>query len=79
MAPRPRAPARSCHALPVDTLPTPVAKGLRAVLRAGCGGTRTAAVAEQFPEATKPVPSASAATALSPQQPGALSLSFPVS
>lgn len=50
---------------------TPVAKGLRAVLRAGCGGTRTAAVAEQFPEATKPVPSASAATALSPQQPGA--------
>lgn len=50
---------------------TLVAKGLRAVPRAGCGVTRAAAVAELFPGATEPVPSASAATALRPQQPGA--------
>lgn len=50
---------------------TPVAKGLRAVRRAGCGGTRAVAVAERFPEATEPVPSASAATALRPQRPRA--------
>lgn len=50
---------------------TPVAKELRAVSRPGCGGTRAAAVAELLPEATEPVPSASAATALRSQQPRA--------
>lgn len=50
---------------------TPVARGLRAVPRAGDGAKRAAAVAQLFPEATEPVPSASAATALRPQQPGA--------
>lgn len=38
---------------------------------AGDGAKRAAAVAQLFPEATEPVPSASAATALRPQQPGA--------
>lgn len=50
---------------------TPVARGLRAVPRAGCGATRAAAVADLLPETSEPVPSASAATALRPQQPRA--------
>lgn len=51
---------------------TPVARGLRAVPRAGCGATRAAAVADLLPETTEPsVPSASAATALRPRRPGA--------
>lgn len=57
---------------------TAEASGLRAVPRTGCELTRVAAVAELFPEATEPVPSASAATALSPRQPG-VSPRFPVS
>lgn len=51
--------------------PTPVARGLQAVPQAGCGARRAAAGAKLFAEATEPVPSASAATALRPQQPGA--------
>lgn len=51
---------------------TRVARGLRAVPRAGCGVQRAAAVAELFREAAEPVPGASAATAataLRPRQP----------
>lgn len=48
---------------------TRVARGLRAVPRAGCGVKRAAAVAELFPGATEPVFRASAAAALRPQQP----------
>lgn len=45
---------------------TRVARGLRAVPRAGCGATQAVAVAELLPETAEPVPSASAATALRP-------------
>lgn len=60
-------PARGTHRR------TPVARGLRAWPRAGCGAKRAPAVADLLPEATQPMPSAraAAATALRPKQPGA--------